>query len=110
MKRSSKIEPAVMSPRISATIQISEGQLSKPLLATVAWARILHKRSKNSMVRLSRSMPCNGSRQRDMSWTVNLVYDHNRSWISRLDVAPYFWGPNQQGATSMFQAICSRSE
>jgi TonB-linked SusC/RagA family outer membrane protein len=43
--------------------------------------------------------------KRDMTWTMNLVYDHNRSWISRLDVAPYFWGPNQQGATAMFQAI-----
>ncbi len=43
--------------------------------------------------------------KRDVSWTMSVVYDHNRSWIDRLDVAPYFFGPNQQGATAMFQAV-----
>ena len=41
---------------------------------------------------------------RETSWSMNLVYDHNRSWIKRLDVPPYFYGPAQQGADQMFQA------
>ena len=41
---------------------------------------------------------------RETSWSMNLVYDHNRSWIKRLDVKPYFYGPPQQGADAMFQA------
>lgn len=43
--------------------------------------------------------------KRNMTWSMSFVYDHNRSWIGRLDVAPYFYGPNQQGATAMFQAV-----
>lgn len=42
--------------------------------------------------------------KRDMTWSMSLVYDHNRSFINRLDVAPYTFGPNQQGATAMFLA------
>jgi TonB-linked SusC/RagA family outer membrane protein len=41
---------------------------------------------------------------RETQWSMNLVYDHNRSWIKRLDVPSYFYGPNQQGAEAMFQA------
>jgi len=41
---------------------------------------------------------------RETQWSMNLVYDHNRSWIARLDVPSYFYGPNQQGAEAMFQA------
>jgi len=41
---------------------------------------------------------------RETQWSMNLVYDHNQSWIARLDVPPYFYGPNQQGAEAMFQA------
>ena len=44
--------------------------------------------------------------RRDLSWSMSLVYDHNRSWIKRLDVAPYFYGnQNQQGAEEIFQAV-----
>lgn len=42
--------------------------------------------------------------RREMSWTMGLVYDHNRSWIKRLDVAPYTYGTGQQGTEQMFQA------
>jgi len=42
--------------------------------------------------------------KREMSWTMGLVYDHNRSWIKRLDVAPYTYGTGQQGTEQMFQA------
>ena len=41
---------------------------------------------------------------RETQWSMNLVYDHNRSWIARLDPPSYFYGPPQQGATAMFQA------
>ena len=41
---------------------------------------------------------------RETSWSMNLVYDHNRSWIARLDVPQYSYGPPQQGAEAMFQA------
>jgi len=44
------------------------------------------------------------TRSRDLSWTMGVVYDHNRSWISRLDVAPYTYGAGQQGTEQMFQA------
>jgi TonB-linked SusC/RagA family outer membrane protein len=40
----------------------------------------------------------------DMSWSMNLVYDHNQSWIKRLDVAPYTYGTDQQGTEQIFQA------
>jgi TonB-linked SusC/RagA family outer membrane protein len=44
--------------------------------------------------------------KRELSWSMNLVYDRNRSWIKRLDVAPYFYGNgNQQGAEAIFQAV-----
>jgi hypothetical protein len=44
--------------------------------------------------------------RRELSWSMNLVYDHNRSWIKRLDVAPYFYGNGgQQGAEEIFQAV-----
>jgi len=41
---------------------------------------------------------------RETQWSMNFIYDHNRSWIARLDVKPYFYGPPQQGAEAMFQA------
>jgi TonB-linked SusC/RagA family outer membrane protein len=42
--------------------------------------------------------------RRELSWSMGLVYDHNRSWIKRLDVAPYTYGTGQQGTEQMFQA------
>ncbi|MGE5801675.1 MAG: TonB-dependent receptor plug domain-containing protein, partial [Gemmatimonadota bacterium] len=44
------------------------------------------------------------TRSRDLSWQMGVVYDHNRSWIARLDVAPYTYGAGQQGTEQMFQA------
>jgi len=40
----------------------------------------------------------------DMSWSMSMVYDHNQSWIKRLDVAPYNYGNDQQGSEQIFQA------
>ncbi len=42
--------------------------------------------------------------RREVQWSMNLVYDHNRSFIERLDVAPYNYGTDQQGADQLFQA------
>jgi len=44
------------------------------------------------------------TRSRELSWQMGVVYDHNRSWIARLDVAPYTYGAGQQGTEQMFQA------
>lgn len=41
---------------------------------------------------------------RALNWSMSLVYDHNRSFITQLGVPPYFYGPPQQGATQMFRA------
>jgi TonB-linked SusC/RagA family outer membrane protein len=41
---------------------------------------------------------------RNLTWSMSLVYDHNRSFVTELGVPPYFYGPNQQGATAMFRA------
>jgi TonB-linked SusC/RagA family outer membrane protein len=39
----------------------------------------------------------------DVSWSMSLVYDHNRSWIEQLGVPPFFQGTILQGTGSMFQ-------
>ena len=39
----------------------------------------------------------------DVSWSMSLVYDHNRSWIAKLGVPPFFQGTILQGTGSMFQ-------
>jgi hypothetical protein len=41
---------------------------------------------------------------RETSWSMSIVYDHNTSWISRLDVPEFTYGPPQQGAEAMFIA------
>ncbi len=43
-------------------------------------------------------------RTRDVSWTMGLSYDHNRSFISRLDVPPFFYGATLQATDQIFQA------
>ena len=39
----------------------------------------------------------------DVSWSMSVVYDHNRSWITKLGVPPFFQGTILQGTGSMFQ-------
>ncbi len=41
---------------------------------------------------------------RDVSWSMGVTYDHNRSFITKLDVPPYFYGANavQNGAEIFF--------
>ncbi len=40
----------------------------------------------------------------DVSWTMGLSYDHNRSFISRLDVPPFFYGASLQATDQIYQA------
>ncbi len=41
----------------------------------------------------------------DVSWSMSFVYDHNRSWIQKLGVPPYFYGAaNVQATDQIFQA------
>ncbi|HVH69313.1 MAG TPA: SusC/RagA family TonB-linked outer membrane protein [Gemmatimonadales bacterium] len=39
----------------------------------------------------------------DVSWSMSVIYDHNRSWIQKLGVPPFFQGTILQGTGSMFQ-------
>ena len=41
---------------------------------------------------------------RDVSWTMGLSYNHNRSFIERLDVPPFFYGATLQATDQIFQA------
>ncbi len=41
----------------------------------------------------------------DVSWSMSFVYDHNRSWIAKLGVPPYFYGAaNVQATDQIFLA------
>jgi TonB-linked SusC/RagA family outer membrane protein len=42
--------------------------------------------------------------QRGLTWTMSLVYDHNRSFITQLDVPPFFYGANLQATNQIFRA------
>jgi hypothetical protein len=42
--------------------------------------------------------------QRGLSWTMTLVYDHNRSFITDLAVPPYNYGANLQATDQIFRA------
>ncbi len=39
----------------------------------------------------------------DVSWSMSVVYDHNRSWVAKLGVPAFFQGTILQGTGSMFQ-------
>jgi len=41
--------------------------------------------------------------RRNLQWSTRLNYDHNRAYITKLDVPEYFNGPGQQGAETMFK-------
>jgi TonB-linked SusC/RagA family outer membrane protein len=40
----------------------------------------------------------------DVTWTMSLIYDHNRSFITQLDVPPYSYGANLQATDQIFLA------
>ena len=43
--------------------------------------------------------------RRDFQWSARVIYDKNGSWITDLDVPPFFFGADLQGTGSMFQAV-----
>lgn len=43
--------------------------------------------------------------QRDVQWSARVIYDRNRSTITRLDVPPFFFGADLQGTGNIFQAV-----
>lgn len=42
--------------------------------------------------------------QRDLSWSMRVIYDRNRSVITRLDVQPFFYGATLQATDQIFLA------
>jgi hypothetical protein len=42
--------------------------------------------------------------RRDASWTMRFIYDRNRSEITKLNVAPFFYGATLQATDQIFQA------
>jgi hypothetical protein len=42
--------------------------------------------------------------KRGMTWTMSFVYDHNRSFITKLAVPPYNYGSNLQATDQIFRA------
>lgn len=45
---------------------------------------------------------------RDLSWQVRGVFDRNRATITKLGPPPFDFGPNAQGATTLFRAVQGR--
>ena len=45
---------------------------------------------------------------RDLSWQVRGIFDRNRATITKLDPPPFDFGPNTQGATTLFRAVQGR--
>lgn len=42
--------------------------------------------------------------QRDVTWSMSVIYDHNRSFITQLDVPPYNYGASLQATDQIFLA------
>ena len=42
--------------------------------------------------------------RRDVNWSMHFIYDRTRSYITALDIPPYFYGTALQGTGSMFKA------
>jgi len=42
--------------------------------------------------------------RRDLQWSTRVIYDRNRSVVTKLDVAPFFFGADLQGTNAIFQA------
>ena len=56
----------------------------------------------NKTLEMSLNIPM--IQRRDLQWSTRVVYDRNRSIITKLDVAPFFFGADLQGTTAIFQA------
>ncbi len=56
----------------------------------------------NKTLELSLNIPL--VQQRDFQWSTRVIYDRNRSVVTRLDVPPFFFGADLQGTGNIFQA------
>src|SRR5262249_20178142 len=56
----------------------------------------------NKTLEMSLNIPL--IQRRDVQWSTRVVYDRNRSVITQLDVAPFFFGANLQATGAIFQA------
>src|SRR5712664_2728889 len=56
----------------------------------------------NNTLEMSLNVPL--IQRRDVQWSTRVIYDRNRSVITKLDVAPFFFGADLQGTGSIFQA------
>lgn len=56
----------------------------------------------NKTLEMSLNIPL--IQQRDVQWSTRVVYDRNRSIITELDVAPFFFGADLQATGAIFQA------
>jgi TonB-linked SusC/RagA family outer membrane protein len=57
----------------------------------------------NKTLEMSLNIPL--LQRRDLTWSSRVIYDRNRSIVTRLDVPPFFFGADLQGTGSIFQAI-----
>jgi TonB-linked SusC/RagA family outer membrane protein len=56
----------------------------------------------NKTLEMSLNIPL--LQHRDVQWSTRVVYDRNRSIITQLDVAPFFFGADLQATNAIFQA------
>ena len=56
----------------------------------------------NKTLEMSLNIPL--IQQRDLQWSTRVIYDRNRSVVTKLDVAPFFFGADLQGTNAIFQA------
>jgi TonB-linked SusC/RagA family outer membrane protein len=57
----------------------------------------------NNTLEMSLNVPL--IQRRDVQWSTRVIYDRNRSVITKLDVAPFFFGADLQATGAIFQAI-----
>jgi len=56
----------------------------------------------NKTLEMSLNIPL--LQRRDLQWSTRIIYDRNRSVVTKLDVAPFFFGADLQGTNAIFQA------
>src|SRR6267378_2878958 len=56
----------------------------------------------NKTLEMSLNIPL--LQRRDLQWSTRVIYDRNRSVVTKLDVAPFFFGADLQGTNAIFQA------
>ena len=89
-----------------ARSRISDQILPVPLSAATAYQN--QWRNAGELLNITHELTLNLPfvQTRDLSWSMGVTYDHNRSFISKLNVPPYFYGadPSVQNADQIFFA------